>query len=124
MLKISPSRKLGHRPNHSISAWDRAERKFLHPNSTWETTKQVDAKGHFILRKHVIVSFGLDGEKDLELNCFSLQNVVFPLSVQRSESGDPCYGIAGALAAEAVGVECEPGKPEGNESRIVIPAPR
>jgi hypothetical protein len=101
----------------------------LHPNSTWETTKQVDAKGHFILRKHVIVSFGLDGLKDLELNCFRLQNVVFPLSVQRSESGlqlllDPCYGIAGALAAEAVGVECEPGKPEGNESRIVIPAPR
>jgi hypothetical protein len=37
---------------------------------TWEMTKEVDEKGYFILRKHVIVSFFLDELTDLELNGF------------------------------------------------------
>jgi hypothetical protein len=87
---------------------------------TWEMTTEVDAKGYFILRKHVIVSFFLDGLTDLELNGFSPQNVIFGLSVQRSESGlqlrlDPCYGIAGTLTADAIRVEFEPGEPQSSD---------
>jgi hypothetical protein len=82
-------------------------------------TKEVDAEGYFIGRKHVIVSFFLDGLTDLELDGFSPQNVILGLSVQRSESGlqlllDPCYGIAGTLTAEAIRVEFEVGKPADN----------
>jgi hypothetical protein len=87
---------------------------------TWETTKEVHENGYFILRKHVIVSFFLDGLTDLELNGFSPQNVISGLSVQRSASGlqlllNPCYGIAGALTAETIRTEFEPGKPEVND---------
>jgi Immunity protein 50 len=53
----------------------------------WEMSKEVDAEGYFIPRKHVVVSFLLDGLTDLELNGFSSQNVILGLSVQRSESG-------------------------------------
>lgn len=65
-------------------------------------TKEVDAKGYYIRRKHDIVSFFLDGQTDLKLNGFSQQNVIFGLSVQRSRPGlqlllDPCHGLAGPL---------------------------
>jgi hypothetical protein len=83
---------------------------------TWEATREVDDKGFNVLRKHVQVSFFLDGLKDLELAGFSSQNVIFGLEIRRSEEGlqlvlDPCYGVSGSLTAEAISVEFEPGKP-------------
>jgi hypothetical protein len=83
---------------------------------TWETTAEIGSNGCCVLRKHVIVSFFLNGLKDIELAGFSSQNVIFGLSVKRSEEGlhlilGPCYGVAGSLTAEAIRVEIEPGKP-------------
>lgn len=82
----------------------------------WETTKEVGIDGCYIQAKHVIVSFFLNGLKDLDLAGFSSQNVIFGLSITRSPEGlqlllDPCYGMAGTLTAEAIRVEIEPGKP-------------
>lgn len=50
-------------------------------------TKEVDAKGDYIVQKHGIASFFRDGLTDLELNGFRQQNVIFGLSVQRLGSG-------------------------------------
>jgi Immunity protein 50 len=95
---------------------------------TWEVTKEIDAKGHNIQRKHVVVSFFLERLADLELNGFSPQNVISGLAIQRSEAGlqlllSPCYGIAGTLAAEAIRVEFEPGEPDQRD-RVANPTPK
>lgn len=87
---------------------------------TWEMTGEVDAKGFYVLRKHMKVSFSLDGLKDLELAGFTSQNVIFGLDIRRSEEGlqlvlDPCYGVAGSLTAEAIRVEFEPGMPANDK---------
>jgi hypothetical protein len=83
---------------------------------TWEMSNEIDAKGFYVQRKHVIVSFFLDRLKNIELSEFSSQNVIFGLSVTRSAEGmqlllDPSYGVGGTLTAEAIRVEIEPGKP-------------
>lgn len=79
-------------------------------------SNEIDAKGFYVQRKHVIVSFFLDRLKNIELSEFSSQNVIFGLSVTRSAEGmqlllDPSYGVGGTLTAEAIRVEIEPGKP-------------
>jgi Immunity protein 50 len=62
----------------------------------WEMMSEVDDKGYFRLRKHVLVTFLLDGVRDLELSGFSHQNVIYGLEISRADSGfrlelDPCY---------------------------------
>lgn len=83
---------------------------------TWDMTSEVDAKGYYVLRNHVVVSFLLDDISDLELAGFSHQNVISGLTIKRSQEGiklllGPCYGLAGTLTARAIRVEFEPGMP-------------
>jgi hypothetical protein len=83
---------------------------------TWDLTSEVDAKGYYVLRNHVVVSFLLDDISDLELAGFSHQNVIFSRSVARLKYGfqlclDLCYGLAGTLNARTIRVEFEPGMP-------------
>jgi hypothetical protein len=83
---------------------------------TWDLTGEVDAKGYYVHRNHVVVSFLLDDIRDLELAGFSHQNVIFSLSVARLQDGfhlclDPCYELAGTLNARTIRVEFEPGMP-------------
>lgn len=83
---------------------------------TWDLTGEVDAKGYYLLRNHVVVSFLLDDVADLELVGFSHQNVISGLTVERAQEGfklllGPCYGLAGTLTARAIRVEFAPGMP-------------
>ena len=68
---------------------------------TWEMTSEVDARGYYVHQKNVIVSFFLEGLKDIEQAGFSHQ--------ERDLQPDPhahwkkdlvsvsgsCYGVAG-----------------------------
>jgi hypothetical protein len=80
-------------------------------------TKQVDETGHFVLDRHAIVTFRLEGVSDLELVDFSGKNVIFGLSLESVEAGlkmtlEPCYGVAGYVVARQISVSLEPGAPE------------
>jgi hypothetical protein len=84
---------------------------------TWEMTNKVDDKGFYVLDKHVVVEFILEGVSDLNLSGFSTQNVIFGLSLERKEDGllldlDSSYGLAGAIKAKNVSIQLHPGKPQ------------
>lgn len=80
-------------------------------------TSDVDAKGFFVLDKHVVASFRLEGVANLELNDFNEQNAIYGLALSRTaDQGfrlelDPCYGLFGFIEARALTIELEPGKP-------------
>lgn len=42
----------------------------------WMMTCEVDPDGYFVLDKHAVVTFSLEGVMDLQLNGFSGQNVI------------------------------------------------
>lgn len=80
---------------------------------TWEITKEIDAQGYYVPRKHVTVHFLLEGISDLELGGFSVQNVISGLEVTRSQDGfclqiGPCFGLAGSLTVAKLRVRIEP----------------
>jgi hypothetical protein len=83
---------------------------------TWEMTNEVDKQGHYRSVKHVVVEFVIDGITALSINDFSIQNVIFGLSLEKKEakfhlSLEPCYGLAGTLQAEDISILLSPGKP-------------
>jgi hypothetical protein len=84
---------------------------------TWEMTSQVDAKGYYILEKHVVVEFVLMGVFDVDLKMFNRQNVIAGLRLEKIEGGfriglHECYGIAGTIDAGDIAIRLTPGKPE------------
>jgi len=83
---------------------------------TWEMTSKIDEKGFYVLDKHVVVEFVLENIAELNLSGFSVQNVIFGLSLGKKEKGflldlDPCYGLAGTIEAKDVSIRLHPGKP-------------
>ena len=84
---------------------------------TWEMTSETDEAGHFINRKHVVVSLELSGVTDLSLTGFSTQNVIFGLSIEKMPRDlyrltmEPCYGLSGSIDARTLRVTLEPGEP-------------
>jgi hypothetical protein len=84
---------------------------------TWEMTEEVDEKGFYVLRKHVVVEFVMKEVVGLGLNGFSHQNVVFGLAIDRVENGyrvtlEDCYGISGTIDATEISIRLTPGKPQ------------
>ena len=96
----------------------------------WIMTDAVDPNGYFVLDKHAVVTFSLDGVKDLQLDGFSHQNVIAGLILQRAtnrgrsgyyaEPKDaqdieiellPCYGLNGFIRAQKVRISFVPGRP-------------
>ncbi len=93
---------------------------------SWNNTDVVDAKGYFVLEKHVVVTFALEDVADLQLEGFTHQNVIDGLSLSRVSTKllhnlpcsevfeiliEPCYGISGFIRAQKVSVSFVPGKP-------------
>lgn len=83
---------------------------------TWETTKEVDEKGYYVMAKHVVVEFILETVSGLGLTGFNHQNVIFGLALEKTDSGfrltlDECYGLAGSIEAESVSILITPGMP-------------
>jgi Immunity protein 50 len=54
---------------------------------TWEMTKEVDERGHYVLAKHIVVEFIFETISGLSLNGFNQQNVIFGLGIEKIESG-------------------------------------
>jgi hypothetical protein len=84
---------------------------------TWETTKELDHEGHFVLDKHVVVTLTLRDLEDLDLIGFNHQNVIFGLSISPGETGieislEACYGLAGTMIAKNVSLEVLPVEPD------------
>ena len=48
---------------------------------TWEMTKEVDAKGYFILHKHALVKFHFDGLTDVQMDAFGTGNILFGMNL-------------------------------------------
>jgi hypothetical protein len=90
--------------------------------ATWEMTKETDARGYFVLAKHVVVTFVLDEVANLELSGFSHQNVVFGIDVEIEDgkfrlSISPSYGLAGTITADRLSIQLSPGSPADKSSK-------
>jgi Immunity protein 50 len=86
----------------------------------FEPTGEVNAKGQYVLQKHVIVSFVLNGVREVELTGFNHQNVLSGLELERSEQGyqltlEGCYGVEGSVSAESVRIELAEGAPPDSQ---------
>jgi hypothetical protein len=86
---------------------------------TWAMTGQVDDKGRYILRKHVMVSFVLDGIIDLNLEGFKYQNVLNSITLDGTAEGyelvlEGNYGTGGKIEAASIRIELNPGLPESS----------
>jgi hypothetical protein len=82
----------------------------------WEMTGDVGSEGHYILRKHVVVTFTFEEIFDLQPQEFIVQNVISGLKLQRCDDGyelsmSPCFGVSGYIKAKQVQVSFKPGKP-------------
>jgi hypothetical protein len=98
----------------------------------WNTTKEVDDRGYFVLDRHAVVTFVLLDILDLELDGFSHQNVVSGLILRRAPDRpdrssfywrdaspddfeielEPCFGLDGRIRCRSVSVSFVPGKPD------------
>jgi hypothetical protein len=98
----------------------------------WINTGEVGQDGYFVLDRHAIVTFTLNGVMDLQLDGFSMQNVIGGLVLRRAPDRperrgylaldplpqdieielEPCYGVSGLIRARAVSITFEPGKPD------------
>ena len=81
----------------------------------WDTTKEVDEKGHYVMAKDIVVEFIFEDVSELTLDGFS-QNVISGLDIEKSGSGfrltlGECYGLAGTIEAERMSIRITPGKP-------------
>jgi hypothetical protein len=97
----------------------------------WINTGEVGQDGYFVLDRHAVVTFALDEVMDLQLDGFSIQNVIGGLVLRRAPDRperrghlgldplpqdieiqlEPCYGLSGLIRARAVSISFEPGKP-------------
>ena len=78
---------------------------------TWEMTSEVDAKGYFVLRKHVLVAFHFAGVHDASLERFHSGNILFGIDITRDGDAnsfhvelDSVMDMSGSFAARSGGV--------------------
>ena len=55
---------------------------------TFEMTSEVDAKGYFVLQKHVLVTFRFAGVHDASLEQFQAANILFEMNITRDGNAD------------------------------------
>ncbi len=74
----------------------------------WEMTKEVDAKGYYILHKHHLVRFRFEGLGESNLSGFNHQNAVFGIIICMAEGDglkkikvefEPAHGLSGYFTA-------------------------
>ena len=101
----------------------------------WINTGKVGQDGYFVLERHAIVTFTISGIMDLQLDGFSIQNVIGGLVLRRAPDRperrgylaldplpqdveielEPCYGLDGLIRARAVSITFESGKPNAQD---------
>jgi Immunity protein 50 len=80
---------------------------------TSERTNDVDSRGYYVARKHVVVTFILEDITDTDLDEFNHQNVLSDLTLTKDPNGyklelGPCFGLNGTITARSVRIELEP----------------
>jgi hypothetical protein len=89
----------------------------------FEMTPEVDSQGHYILAKHVIVTFTLTGfpltqygNTDTRIECFNYQNMLSSVSVNQKEdyyelelAGN--FGANCLIVCDQMSVKIKPGRP-------------
>jgi hypothetical protein len=98
--------------------------------------KQEGCQGYSILEKHAVVTFTFNGVMDLQLDGFSIQNVIGGLILRRAPERldrrnclaldplpedieielEPCYGIEGLIRARSVTITIKPGEPDEHDA--------
>lgn len=102
----------------------------------WINTGAVGNDGYYVLDRHAIVSFILDGIMDLQLDGFSIQNVIGGLILRRAPDRperriylaldplpedieielEPCYGLDDLIRARSVAITFAPGRPDPQDA--------
>jgi hypothetical protein len=97
----------------------------------WIGTGVVGQDGYHVLDRHAIVTFTLTEIMDLQLDGFSIQNVISGLILRHAPDRperrgylaldplpqdieielEPCYGLSGLIRARTVSITFEPGRP-------------
>jgi hypothetical protein len=112
----------------------RKGRSFLHLHN-WTNTGAVGQDRYYILDRHAIVTFTLSEVMDVQLDGFSVQNVIGGLVLRRAPDRperrrylaldplpqdieielEPCYGLSGLIRARSVSITFEAGKPDAQD---------
>jgi hypothetical protein len=99
-----------------------ASRVVIH---AFEMTAEVDAQGRYVLTKHAVVTFFLEGFPrdqygitNTRIEFFTSQNVLSSASINKTAGGyelalEGCCGLDGVICAEGIRVELTPGMPAG-----------
>ncbi|QPF90018.1 hypothetical protein [Bradyrhizobium commune] len=79
----------------------------------FQMTSEVDARGYFVLKKHVDVTFTIFELIEVELSDFTEAGIIFALSIEIDSDGttlsfDSSYGVHGRIKARRVVVSFEP----------------
>jgi hypothetical protein len=83
---------------------------------TWNLTNEVDTKGHFVLEKHAIVTFALEGVSAVHCEDFDkLPSIIFNLEITKVGEHwriewDASYGVTGLVTAKHLQFDLQPGK--------------
>ena len=56
---------------------------------TWDITNEVDSTGHYVLKHHTLVALRFSDMREIKLEGFNHQNVIFGLTIQLKESNNP-----------------------------------
>lgn len=83
---------------------------------TWEMTNQVDAKGFYELRKHVVVEFVIEAISTIDVQDPWDHSILFDLGIDKTEtlfrlSFSSSYGLSGTIEAQRLSLRVAPGKP-------------
>jgi len=84
---------------------------------TWNMTNEVDAKGYFILDKHVVVTLALEAVSAINCTNFDIvPAVIIDLDISSLDQGfrlewSASYGVSGSISAKQVRITLEPGEP-------------
>lgn len=83
---------------------------------TFQITNETDEKGHYVCRKHVVVTFVLERIRDLSLEGFNSQNVLNGISLARGSDYyelilEEIHGVAGKFQADVMRIELNPSIP-------------
>ena len=95
----------------------------------FETTSELDRAGHYVVTKHVVIVFFMEGftsdsegVSNTRIESFNHQNVLRGASIIRRPEGyelslQGCYGVDGSILCERMSVAIEPGVPTGSVYR-------
>jgi hypothetical protein len=83
----------------------------------WNTTNKVNARGYFVLDKHVVVTLALEAVSAIDCTNFDMvPAIILDLEITRIDQGfrlewSASYGASGSISAKEVRITLEPGEP-------------